>query len=214
MWIIDFAKKSFVELLFPSFCALCNKPKETLCAQCLKSLKLSVDIIHPETYSHFSYKDPNVRLLLKKIKYYHRPHLLEDLVREVFSSYEVRKMIAACNNPLLIPIPTPLLRVFSRGENHTKNLAKIISNHLNLPVENNLLVRRKHTKQQVKTLSKKERQKNVRNIFQVVTTNQIDGRRTLILIDDVTTTGATLEEARRILKQAGYNNVKAITLAH
>lgn len=102
------------------------------------------------------------------------------------------------------------IRKLIRGYNHSEILAKKIAKHAGLPYEN-LLYRQKFQIQQVKTRSKSERLKNQRNAFNLrgnVTNKDI------ILIDDVTTTGATLLEARTLLLKNGARSVLAYTIAH
>jgi competence protein ComFC len=90
-------------------------------------------------------------------------------------------------------------------------IAKYFNKVLNFPVIN-ILKRSHEALAQAQIKSKKSRLKNVRNVF--LTAKQVDIKnKTIILIDDVITTGATLKEACRVLKKAGVNKVYALTLA-
>jgi predicted amidophosphoribosyltransferase len=98
-----------------------------------------------------------------------------------------------------------------RGYNHAEVLAREVSNLLALPIAADTLVRIKKTKQQAKIHKKQDRLSNQQGVFAV--TCNIKGK-DILLIDDVTTTGATLEEARNTLLKAGARSVHAATVAH
>ena len=107
----------------------------------------------------------------------------------------------------------PHSRKYIRGYNHTEVLANLISKELGLFCRNTILIQNKgtHTKRQVATRGRTERLQNKRNTLIVSENVQ---NMNILLIDDVTTTGATLGEARRVLLQAGASQVMAFTIAH
>ncbi|MBX4189617.1 hypothetical protein KW785_03450 [Candidatus Parcubacteria bacterium] len=76
-----------------------------------------------------------------------------------------------------------------------------------------LLRKEKHTESQTKTANKRERLTNIDHSMRVVTPSAVEGR-SIILLDDVTTTGATFKDARRALKEAGARKVLCVALAH
>lgn len=143
--------------------------------------------------------------------------------------------------PILIPIPLSLKRYRERGYNQTelicKELIKIQKrNYLtppsaplslsrrgargevsilneNLTLLNNVLIKTKETEHQVKIKDRRERLKNLSDSFSVKNPEFIKNKN-IILIDDVLTTGATLTEAKKILKQFGAKKVIAFTIAH
>ena len=98
-----------------------------------------------------------------------------------------------------------------RGYNQAELIAKEISEKLYIPINNKILFRIKNPKRQVKTSTRSERLKNQHNTFKVA-----EGvlNSNIILVDDVTTTGATIKEARDILIKNGAKKVMAITIAH
>ena len=107
----------------------------------------------------------------------------------------------------------PTIRKYLRGYNHTEALATSISNQTHIPVSTTTLVKNtsQSKKRQVLTKSRSERLKNQHNAFRINGTVLGDK---IILIDDVTTTGATLDEARKILLSNGALSVEAFTIAH
>ena len=80
-------------------------------------------------------------------------------------------------------------------------------------MEKNVLIKIKETEHQANIKERRDRLKNLSDSFSVKNSKMIEGKN-IILIDDVTTTGATLSEARKILKQSGAKKVIAFTVAH
>lgn len=111
----------------------------------------------------------------------------------------------------IIPVPLHRWRLFKRQYNQATLLARSVSSLVDRPVLTNCLVRKKATQSQGhKTI--KERKKNVKHAFDVINSDIIKGK-TVVLIDDVWTTGATLEACTKALKKAGVYRVFALTLA-
>lgn len=80
-------------------------------------------------------------------------------------------------------------------------------------LEKNILIKSKETEHQAKIENRAQRLKNIAGSFAVQNTSLIQNRN-IILFDDITTTGATLSEARKVLKEAGARKIIAFTLAH
>ena len=112
---------------------------------------------------------------------------------------------------LLIPVPLHPRRLRERGFNQSLLLARHLSKRLGLPCEAEVLVKVKDTPSQT-SLSPAERQRAVRGAFEVLKGERIREKRVL-LVDDVFTTGATVNEASRVLLRAGAEEVLVITLA-
>lgn len=215
MWIIKRITNYFLEFVFPTRCELCGNKNNTICDTCIETFIRAVDTTSPSTYSHFSYKDARVRSLLQKIKYFRKLYLIEPLVHKVASDYFLREFLADTSTSILLSIPMTRSRIWKRGGNHTIYIAKAFSTELSVTLHTKFLIRKKDTKQQVHTHSKKERLSNIKNAFTVDEKylSEVRGKN-IILIDDVTTTGATIQEAINVLRKHGFKNIKAITLAH
>ena len=110
----------------------------------------------------------------------------------------------------LVPIPLHKKRFRKRGYNQAKALAVAVSRYTGVPVENNLLVRVKNTRP-LKQLNPKERQNNLKKAFKL-TENDVK-LKTIVLIDDIYTSGSTVDEAARTLKAGGVKDVYVVTLA-
>jgi len=126
---------------------------------------------------------------------------LGELMRERGSSL-------LCDAAIVVPVPLHPRREYERGFNQAEDLAM----HLGLPVER-LLTRVKHTQSQIE-LPKNQRQRNVKDAFAL---NAVAGCRipvpVVVLVDDVSTTGSTLDACARVLKNAGVKEVRALTAA-
>jgi predicted amidophosphoribosyltransferase len=107
----------------------------------------------------------------------------------------------------------PKIRKYRRGHNHTESIANNLSDILSLESSESELYTHASlfAKRQVSTQSRYERLKNKKNTFYTKNRNL---NTHILLIDDVTTTGATLLEARKTLEKAGATHVYAYTLAH
>jgi competence protein ComFC len=111
----------------------------------------------------------------------------------------------------LIPVPLHKSRYRERGFNQSEIVAEGISKIAGLPLLKNALIRKKNTKDQT-NLSFQQREENVRGAFVVTQPEIMNGKR-IILVDDVITTGATLSECARMLKQAGAEKILGMTIA-
>lgn len=112
---------------------------------------------------------------------------------------------------LLLPVPLHVERLRERGFNQSLLLAKKMGKKYKLPVSFSLLKRCKSTLSQT-GLNRAEREKNIRGAFLVTDREKLTGEN-IILIDDVYTTGATVNECARVLIKAGTQKVAALTLS-
>ena len=112
---------------------------------------------------------------------------------------------------LLIPIPLHKRKLRERGFNPAKEIAREISENLKIPVLNNVLAKIKQTPAQAE-LKKEEREKNVLGVFSCLNKELITAKK-ILLVDDIFTTGATMEESALTLKKAGAKEVWGIVIA-
>ncbi|MGC2112316.1 MAG: ComF family protein [Candidatus Korobacteraceae bacterium] len=127
----------------------------------------------------------------------------------------IQELLLACRDsrPLLIPVPLHKTRRRTRGFNQAELIARAAAKHLSprAEVAGGILMRQRDTISQV-GLSREERIENVRDAFRVASPSRVAGR-SVIVVDDVMTTGTTLSECARVLKQAGAERVWAATVA-
>jgi len=112
---------------------------------------------------------------------------------------------------LILPVPLHPQRLRRRGFNQSLLLARRVSRHHSIALDFKSLQRIRHTQPQTE-LSGAQRQKNIRGAFEVRNPFVIEEKR-LLLIDDVFTTGATVQECSKVLLKAGAKRVDVLTLA-
>jgi ComF family protein len=113
---------------------------------------------------------------------------------------------------LLIPVPLHTQRIRERGFNQVILLVEELHRRTGIPFRKRLLQKKKGTPPQV-NLSGAEREKAVKNAFQIVGDESLEGK-SILLVDDVYTTGATVNECSRVLLARGADQVHVLTLAH
>ncbi|MBI2640474.1 MAG: ComF family protein [Candidatus Sungbacteria bacterium] len=161
--------------------------------------------------SPFLYNDEVIRGLVSSLKY-QRVKSLGPTLGDMLTEYQQKFDVSLPRGALFIPIPLHTGRQRIRGFNQAELIAKRLGERLGLAMETGALLKVKKTTPQVE-LSAEERRKNVIDTFAVSKAMAVKGR-TVLLLDDVKTTGATLEEAARVLKEAGAKKIWAITVAH
>ena len=141
------------------------------------------------------------------------------LKREPFVAKNLRKLfISAFYNSgfqdptLLIPIPLSKKRFLERGFNQAAILADILKKETEIKIDEKSLVRKIHTPMHRATMDVKARNMSVKNAFEVKRAEFIKNQ-TILLVDDVYTSGATVSSCAEVLKKAGASKVYVLTIA-
>lgn len=113
---------------------------------------------------------------------------------------------------VIIPVPLSKKRRFERGFNQAETIAAQVSSILDVPADSASLIRKKHTPMHRAAMDKKAREMTVTNAFEVVRPKLIEGR-SILLVDDIFTSGATVSFCAKALKKKGAASVKVFTLA-
>lgn len=215
-------KSFFLDLFFPIECLGCRAPGAWLCEKCFRSLKFvdkKYNLATPNLKRLFiigDYAAPLLAELIKKFKFHPLPELGPILSRFLIMGWPGQSFGqpeltpgAPNNRILVVPVPLSNHRRRWRGFNQAEKLAAPFSRYFNYQLTMDL----KRIKQQKpqSTLSEKERAVNVRGAFRWVGP-RLD-EQTIILIDDVATTGATLNECAAALKKAGATKIYGLVLA-
>jgi ComF family protein len=211
-------KKYILDLIFPKFCLGCKRERSFLCEDCFSTLEISTthqkfkgknltDLYFPVNYENFL-----VKRLIQNFKY---PPLIKELKKEL-ASLIISHFLLLDKKPnfsdfFLVPVPLSKKKLKWRGFNQAEEIAKELSNFLKIPLISDCLIKMKETKDQVE-LSEKERRENVKGVFFVKNKEKIWGK-DVLLVDDVFTTGSTMEEAARVLKEAGAKKIVGIVVA-
>jgi ComF family protein len=224
------------ELLFPSFCYLCREPAHEgmpLCPECLSKIELIQNRcqICGEPFSgeagerscgdcmqdppHFVKARAWARFggpmldVIHKFKYQRGFQFAEWMAAGMIEVFE--KEFADQEVDLIVPVPLHWRRLLSRGYNQALILARPISRKLKIPIAAGVLARAVNNPSQV-GLSRPKRKENLKKVFQVESKSKVAGKN-ILLIDDVITTGATVDEVARVLRKAGAESVCVLAFA-
>jgi ComF family protein len=193
-----------VEFLLPPLCPLCGYPStsyDRLCRRCLESTP-AIDGIRSVAF----FEGP-LRQAVHGFKY-RGLHSLAVPLASLMSACWRRAPLPA---DAVVPVPLHRRRLRERGYNQAELLARALGAEVGMPVRKDWLIRTRATSPQV-DLDASERRANVAGAFQCPDSSAVAGRQVL-LIDDVCTTGATLESCSLPLRRAGAQSVWAFTLA-
>ena len=221
-------KTAFLDLLLPLRCLGCGREGDLICPSCRQSLPrirlplcqrcgatagegnlCRLCINHPLTMdgirSVFLFQG-TVRQAILQLKYKHLKALampLGELLNEYLSSHPLK-------GEVLVPVPLHPKRLRERGYNQASLLAQELGKLTGLPVVEDMLIRVQDSVPQARTRSAIERRHNVQGVF--ACPKSLEGKQ-ILLLDDVCTTGATLDACAIALKAAGAGSVWGLTVA-
>jgi ComF family protein len=217
-----------LDLLLPRNCCGCKTvlaiSEEHLCTKCLINLPRTgfykepdnptaqtfwgrVNIINATSFLHFN-KKGTVQHIMHQIKY--KDNLELAIFMGTHAGHELKSTPFA-EIDVIIPVPLHKSRFTKRGYNQSERIARGIAEVLDKPIDNQSIIRAKSSESQV-TKKRYQRWENVEGIFKVVEPQNLANRH-ILLIDDILTTGATVEAcAQEILKIEG-SKVSIFTLA-
>ena len=180
-------------------CPLCAlpTPHSATCGSCLKSPPN-----YDATRAAFMYDFP-VDVLIQSLKYQRR------LASTNYLAQQLIALASGCMPDIIIPVPLAPARLAIRGFNQSIELARPLAKYLKLSLARSAVVRCRDTAPQV-SLPRKERAKNIRHAFECCA--DLSGK-SVWVVDDVMTTGATLNELARILKLQGASRVENLVVA-
>lgn len=206
------------EALFPDRCVGCSTRGILLCDSCMKKLPPAETSAHDFISSVYAYRDGRVRTLIRLLKYKQARRVAEifadGLALLATEHLGEEGPFISRRKIILVPVPLSKKRRRSRGFNQAELLARAMLRKLSegrFEIRTDLLFKKSDTLAQAEIKKRSERLVNLKNSFSAEAL--ADTRALIILIDDVTTTGATLLECKRALYQSGYRNIRAITVA-
>jgi len=212
--------KSLLNLVYPIECEICKASlgpykKEGLCDECKSKIRLCASPVRSDNAYHFrnvwamgSY-DGILKECILLFKLGRRMMLLPGLV-ELLSDF-ARLNIKIDEFDMLVPVPLHKIKARERTFNQSELLAKGLSLKLGLTCRANNLIKIKHLPQQSQ-LNKKQRALNIKGAFRVVDESLFKNKN-ILLIDDVFTTGSTLDECAKMILRAGAKGVSCLVVA-
>jgi competence protein ComFC len=230
------ARNFLLDTLFPIKCVSCGKPDVWFCEKCAAKITLKTEQVCPLCEKNitpggqvcFSCRKKSKlngllvaasyqNKVIAKMAHYFKYRFVEDLSVPLGKILVNSFLDSRLPLPeIIIPVPLHKRRLRWRGFNQAELLAAYLSKNLSpgleIPLANNILIRKRCTFPQMKIKDYSKRKKNMADAFALKNPSQIRGR-AILLVDDIATTGATLFECAKILEQKKAKEVYATVLA-
>ncbi len=189
-------------------CSVCGRPVEGLsseyvCEECAKA---------PPAFDRAACAmkfEGQARRMILDFKFNRHLWIRDDLVDFLEAAVRVRFDVSSID--LVIPMPTTIIHRWDRGYNQCEPIARLLARRIGRRLDVRSLARCGSPKRQ-SSLTEQERRENAKGTFIVRRPRLIRGR-TILVVDDILTTGATMSDAARALKESGAARVWAATLA-
>ena len=226
-------RKVVCDYVFPVFCLQCRREGLILCVPCRKSLKADGVFVCPvcrvprpegNTCSACGVSSSLTQLIslavynpgepfgqLIEMWKYHMVEEVERFWETMCGEFVHRHGTALLTCDMIVPVPLHRRRYAERGFNQSERLAILLSSLLDVP--DACLLRRGRYNRKPARLSQQHRKENVSNAFVVKQTNPDFHGKNILIVDDVFTSGATMQECARVLVAAGAKTVSGFTLA-
>lgn len=213
--------ENLLELIYPNVCGICEEiNKNSLCENC--KVKIEKDIIAKiDTYEKdnskffnkhgyiFKYKG-YIRNLLINYKFNNKPYLYKTFSNITVNNKKMMDFIKSYD--IITSVPIHKKRFYNRGYNQSELFSKEICKNLKrINFRTDILFKIKNNTAQ-STLNKIERTLNVKNVYEIKNANLIKDKK-ILLIDDIYTTGNTVNECSRILKENGAKEIGIFTIS-
>lgn len=230
----------FLDLIYPRYCVICFKniidlDLWYLCGECREKIEVIgndvclkcgmpqgafIGKLKECSYCHrknFSFREVVVcakytgimEELIKKFKFSKYKFLATNLGKLLAERLKEREFISSVD--YIVPVPLHHSDLRERNFNQSDLIARVISKELNIPCRSDILIKFRKTKKQV-GLGYEERKTNLNGAFQVVS-NEVVKTKNILVVDDVFTTGSTVQEITRTLHKAGAKKVYVAVLA-
>jgi len=216
--------EAILDLIYPNVCGICNKVcSESLCKKCEISLKQyeinklincrnNKEKYFDNSLSVFKYEGI-IREKIIEYKFSDKPYLYK-FFSKIISENEKTLGLFKTKYDIIIPVPIYKKKRQIRGYNQTELIAANIAKSItNLKYDEKILLKMKNTKPQ-SLLSKKERKCNIKDVF-VVNNKHVEKikDKNVIVFDDIYTTGSTVNECSKVLKENGAKEILVLTIA-
>ena len=211
-----------LDLIYPQVCGICGKiDSKSLCNKC--KIKLEKEFVfQTDNYENdisknfiehnYFFKYENIiRSQILALKFQEKPYIYKTItyfLKNMKKSFEKLKKY-----DIIIIVPISKQRKRERGYNQSYLIAKEISKIIQKPIAKNILQKEKHTVPQ-SSLNKKERETNIKGVYKSQNTKKLHNKK-ILLIDDIYTTGNTVNECAKVLVQQGIKrtDIGVLTIA-
>ena len=199
-------------------CGICGKiNKNSLCNKCNITLKKEA-VFAVDDYDNEKYFDEHlyvfiysgiIRNTILNYKFNNKSYIYKTITKFLLKNENFVEIIKSYD--IIIPVPLSKKRMKERGYNQSELIAKEISKTLNIDINKRYLIKKRNTAAQ-STLNKKERQQNPQGVYTLKYPNKIQSKKVLI-VDDIYTTGSTVNECSKIISKANTKKIGILTIA-
>ena len=207
--------------IYPQTCGICGKINEnSLCKKCEKNLKKQSENQIIKDGEEIEYKyfnelmyifkyEGQIRKIILDYKFNEKAYIYLTFVNFLLKNEKIFENIKSYDT--IIPVPISKKRQKERGYNQSLLIAREISNQTNLKLVNNCLIKTKNIVEQSK-LNKEDRRQNIQGVYKLQNMQLIKNKK-ILLIDDIYTTGSTVNECSKILRQGNPSKIGVLVLA-
>jgi len=218
------AARLALDAVLPLECLGCGKGEELLCGRCLESIDRPELPKSGSVFAAAAYGDKFAKKAIWTLKYKKAKMLAEPLAELMYKRFFLGHQRPLDGRSLkktkwiIVPVPLSKKRLRERGFNQSELIAERLAGKIRdrekifIEVAANILQKTKDTPPQARVGSKEDRLANLQNAFSAENSHLMAGKNVIIL-DDVTTTGATLKEAKRTLREAGAKKIVCMVVA-
>lgn len=219
--------KKIFSFLFPSQCIVCGSEEVVcnICMTCSKTAVVNRDVKRPWLFSLYRYKDEKINICIRHLKSFPDQEMVEQLFQE--KKFMIHHWISGItqyynvSHILLVPVPLHNNRYIERGYNQAEIIAQALQKiaqesikNISIEINTAIIIKSKKTNKQALIHDRTLRKENIKNAFSIQKDRNIKhlGQSLVIIIDDVTTTGGTMDEIKSLIEP--YAPTFAFTLAH
>ncbi len=215
--------KNILAILLPMSCIGCKKKNEAICELCLSKICTAEREPARHISAVFDYRDPLIKKMIWELKYNNKKvyadilgkYLYEEMLEEI----STLNMFSRGSPIVVIPVPLSKNRLKKRGYNQSLLIAQALVENSGgniMSLNNNLIIKVKDTPPQARIINRNKRLANIKGAFAFTNPDAKDfvKGKTIIILDDVTTTGGTIHEIMIMLKHAGAKKVTGLAVAH
>ncbi len=190
-------------------CTRCALPvpediiNNVLCGRCIKQLP-HYDYLH----SLFRYEDDVINII-HQLKFGEKISYARSIGEILLTIFEDELLPEQGKPDCIIPVPLHIKRIRERGYNQSTEIARVIAKKIAIPIAHDAVRRQRSTLAQT-SLKAKERKKNIRGAFSIT---DVSCYKHVLIVDDVVTTGSTVNELSRVLKKHGVERVGVLSIA-
>ena len=213
LYFINYA----INLIYPNVCGICDKIcKDDLCKRC--EIKLNnISKFKIDTYKNKKFKRHiylfkyvgRIKVRLINFKFHQKAYIYKSFVNFLIKNEKICRFLKSYD--IIIPVPIHYNRKVTRGYNQSALISKNIAIKLQINYDEKVLLKRVNNKPQ-STKNKQERKNNVIGVYYIKNKEKIFNKKVL-LVDDIYTTGSTVNECAKVLKTAGAKEIDIFTIA-